>query len=127
MKFSIKHFFSKCDQIHSFLQIWLYLPKKSLMENFIFCAVCLIGQKFFSTIFRSRHHRCFIKKVFLKISQNSQESVCARVSFFNKTAGLMPTTLFKKKTLVLVFMRFLRRTFLQNTSGRLLLYIKPLM
>ena len=36
MKFSIKDFFSKCDQIRSFLQIWSYLLKKSLMENFIF-------------------------------------------------------------------------------------------
>ena len=31
--------FSKCDQIRSFLQIWSHLPKKSLIENFIFCAV----------------------------------------------------------------------------------------
>ena len=34
--FSIKYFFSKCDQILSFLRIWLHLLKKSLMENFIF-------------------------------------------------------------------------------------------
>ena len=39
MKFSIKDFFSKCDQIRSFPRIWSYLLKKSLMENFIFCAV----------------------------------------------------------------------------------------
>ena len=39
MKFSIKDFFSKCDQIHSFLWIWSHLLKKSIMENFIFCAV----------------------------------------------------------------------------------------
>ena len=39
MKFSIKDFFSKCDQIHSFLQIWSHLLKKPIMENFIFCAV----------------------------------------------------------------------------------------
>ena len=39
MKFSIIDFFIKCDQIHSFLQIWSHLLKKSLMENFIFCAV----------------------------------------------------------------------------------------
>ena len=41
MKFSIKDFFSKCDQIRSFLQIWLHLPKKSLMKNFIFRAVSI--------------------------------------------------------------------------------------
>ena len=39
IKFSIKDFFSKCDQIGSFLQIWSYLLEKSVMENFIFCAV----------------------------------------------------------------------------------------
>ena len=39
VKFSIKDFFSKCDQIRSFLRIWSHLLKKSLMENFIFCLV----------------------------------------------------------------------------------------
>ena len=39
MKFPIKDFFSKCDQIHSFLRIWAHLPKKSLMGNFFFCAM----------------------------------------------------------------------------------------
>ena len=39
MKFSITDFFSKCDQIRSFLQIWSQLLKESVMENFIFCAV----------------------------------------------------------------------------------------
>ena len=38
-KFSIKDFFSKCDQIRKKLWIWSRLLKKSLMENFIFCAV----------------------------------------------------------------------------------------
>ena len=39
MKFSIPDFFSKCDQIRRKLQIWSHLLKKSLTENFIFCAV----------------------------------------------------------------------------------------
>ena len=39
MKFSIKDFVSKCDKIRRKLRIWLRLLKKSLMENFIFCAV----------------------------------------------------------------------------------------
>ena len=39
MEFSIKDFFSKCDQIRSFPRIWSHLLKKALMENFIFCAV----------------------------------------------------------------------------------------
>ena len=40
MKFSIKDFFIKFDQIRS----WSHLLKKSLMENFIFCAVVLLNQ-----------------------------------------------------------------------------------
>ena len=39
MKFFIKDFSSKYDQIRSFQRIWSHLLKKSLMENFIFCAV----------------------------------------------------------------------------------------
>ena len=39
MKFSVEDFFSKCDQIRSFLRIWSHLLKKCSMENFIFCTV----------------------------------------------------------------------------------------
>ena len=40
MKFSITDFFSKCDQICSFLRIWSRLLKKSLMVGLIFsCSV----------------------------------------------------------------------------------------
>ena len=45
MKFSIKDFFSKCDQTHRNLRIWSHLLKKSLMENFIFCAVSVCSSK----------------------------------------------------------------------------------
>ena len=41
MKFSIKEFFSKCEQIHRKLRIWSHLLKKSLKENFFFCTVWL--------------------------------------------------------------------------------------
>ena len=39
MKFSIMDFFSICDQICRKLPIWSHILKKSLMENFILCAV----------------------------------------------------------------------------------------
>ena len=42
MKFSIKNFFCKCDQIQ-IGQNWSHLLKKSLMENFNFCAVTVIN------------------------------------------------------------------------------------
>ena len=41
-KFSIKNFFSKCEQIRSFPRVWSHLPKKSLIKNFIFCAMSVI-------------------------------------------------------------------------------------
>ena len=39
MNFSMKDFFSKCDQIRRKLRIWSHLLKKSIIENFIFCVV----------------------------------------------------------------------------------------
>ena len=39
IKFSIKDFSSKYDQIRRKLRIWSHILEKSLMENFIFCAV----------------------------------------------------------------------------------------
>ena len=55
--------------------------------------------------------RCSAKKVFLKISQNSQENTCARISFLIK---FRPATLLEKR---LWHSWFLRTPFLQNTSG----------
>ena len=43
MKFSIRDFSSKCDQIRSFLRIWSHLLKIFVMENCIFCAVVYLG------------------------------------------------------------------------------------
>ena len=45
MKLSIKDFFSKYDQIRSFLRIWSQLWKKSWTGNFVFCAVSLEASK----------------------------------------------------------------------------------
>ena len=47
MKFLIKNFFSKCDQIHSFLRIWSHLLKKSLIEKFISRAVASVRKQLF--------------------------------------------------------------------------------
>ena len=60
--------------------------------------------------------KCSVKKVFLKISQNSQENTCARVLFFNKVAGIRPATLFNKRIwhrcYPVNFTKFLRTPFL---------------
>ena len=39
MKFCINDSFSKCDQVRSFLWIWLHLLNIFLLESFIFCAM----------------------------------------------------------------------------------------
>ena len=66
MKFSNKKFFSKCYQIRSFLRIWTHLLKKSLMENFIFCAVIhiKIGSSYFYTSIYERIGFCGWSDVF---------------------------------------------------------------
>ena len=52
-----------------------------------------------TAINRSSHQRCSIKKVFLKISQNSQENTCARVSSCRPHAR----NFIKRETLAQVF------------------------
>ena len=48
MKFFVKDFFSKCDQMDRLL-------KKSLMENFIFCAVMLRHFSYMKKVIFLRH------------------------------------------------------------------------
>ena len=43
MKFSIKEFFIKCDQIRSFLRMWSHLLKKKLYEKLYFFVQWLLG------------------------------------------------------------------------------------
>ena len=45
------NFFSKCDQIHCFLQIWSQLIKKSLMENFNYSSIPLLS--------KTSQHQCW--------------------------------------------------------------------
>ena len=45
MKFSIKDFFSKCDQMRRKLRIWSYFLKKSLIDNLFFCAAHILLSK----------------------------------------------------------------------------------
>ena len=48
MKFSIKDFFSKCDQIRRKLRIWSHWQQKPLMENFIFVQWKISSEALFS-------------------------------------------------------------------------------
>ena len=64
----------------------------------------------------SQKLRCSIKKVFLKISRKSQEKTCARVSFLIKLQAVWHSFF------PMNFLKLLGTPFLQNTSGRLLLF-----
>ena len=44
------------------------------------------------SVYRSSHWRCSKKRVFLKISQNSEENTCAKSLFLNNVVGLNNTS-----------------------------------
>ena len=74
--------------------------------------------------------RSSVRKVFLEISQNSPENVCARVSFLIKLQGLKPATLLKKRLwhrcFPVNFAKFLRTPFLiEHLWWLLLVVLKP--
>ena len=74
---------------------------------------------------RSSHQRCSVKKMFLEISQNSQESTCSMVFVLIKLQVWSATLLRKRlwhRCFPVNFAKFLRAPLLQNTSRRLLLY-----
>ena len=80
MKFSIKDFFRKCDQICSFLRIWAHLLKKSLLENFVFCAVFeIFYAKGLRQCWNSRISRINIWRIFSQFRSSEK-----RVSFEEK-------------------------------------------
>ena len=72
MKFAIKDFFSKCDQICSFMRIWSHLLKKSLMDKFIVCAVqCFSSASCFVKQFLSSLY--FFEKIFYVFHESTQQ------------------------------------------------------
>ena len=108
------------------------LHRQNLCATIIFVSLLLqcrkniakTFKKCFRAFFRSSHRRCSIRKGVLEISQNSQENTCARVSFLIKLQA--SGNFAKKETLAQVFScefcEISRTPFLQNTSGRLLLF-----
>ena len=93
MKFSIRDFFSKCDQICRKLRIWLHLLKKSLMENFIF-VLCLMqmlrpfsGVKYVNDPMLSLYRNQFSKILFFS-KQVNPAGICL-FQIKNKNAGTM--------------------------------------
>ena len=77
-------------------------------------------------IVKSSHQRCSMKQGVLRnFTKFTGKYLCQNI-IVNKVAGLRPATLLKKRLwhrcFPVNFVKFLRTRFLQNTSGRLLLY-----
>ena len=99
--FSNKDFFSKCDKISNLLWIWSSLLKRSLMENFIFCAVLkspvwksfsYFLEKSFSNFQGTELSYIFFKKVFLIFwERNIQNPDIFRTRSIFKTRGIFRT------------------------------------
>ena len=96
MKFSIKDFFSKCDQIRRKLRIWSHLLKKSLMKNFIFCVVIeqlhdLLKTEKFRSVFSSLLllHVLSASVVMNKLGQVLLENIWFYYCFTDSISGEM--------------------------------------
>ena len=74
--------------------------------------------------------RCSVKKMFLKISQNSQENTCARVSFLIKIQALglqlYQKERLRRKCFPANFAKFSRITFFIEHFWWLLLFLETL-
>ena len=117
----------------------VYLTRKILVWNcsfvfykFLNTRSTMIKVPLFSFIykinlnpFRSSRRRCSVKKGFLRNSSKFTTKHLCQSLFFDKVAALRPATLLKERfwhrCFVVNFEEFLRKPFLQNTSGRLLL------
>ena len=107
--------------------IMFVLSKEIVLECFFtvktfWSVLQTLGHKY-TSIFRSHHQRCYIKIGFLKNFAKFTGKHCTRVSFLIKSQACN----FIKKRLwhmcfPVNFEKFLRTRFLQNTSGRMLLY-----
>ena len=91
LKFSINGFFSKCDQIRRKLRIWSHLLKKSLMENFIFCAVRAVISQQHMTAYAGNTS---VSQIFL-VSSKLIKTCAIFLTPFNGVLGLGLTSVMK--------------------------------
>ena len=116
IKLHCKDTATACNLSKTEISLWIYLmlaikiSHNHLTDNFI---PRIINQ--ISRFGKAVAQRCCVKKVFLEISQNSQKNTCATVSILLKKRLC-------HRCFPVNFVKFLRTSFLQNTSGRLLLW-----
>ena len=77
MKLSIKGFFIKCDRSRSFLRIWSHLLKKSLKENFFYCAVHHFTRESPKTSYYRDYRKFDIDCVSSELSRELDSNFCS--------------------------------------------------
>ena len=101
--------------VHNLTKIYSVSLKLSYWKHIWTAFSPTFGLQYFRRLFLLTEtvvKRCSVKKVLLEISQNLQENTCARISFFDKVAGLRPKN----------FAKFLRTPFPTEQFRWLLLY-----
>ena len=90
---------------------FIFIYRRNIFVFLIF----IKSQWLFLNYTKADSRRYFAKKVFLKISQNSQENTCGQCLLVHKVQGLTSATLFKKKLwqscVSVIFGKFLRTRF----------------
>ena len=113
-----KKAYTKISALARVCQYMNLLKRKNLMNDFFDSSVVHLYGCVIIALIRSNLPAVSCKKVPLKISQNSRENTCARVSFLIKlqAAGYRPATLLKKRIwqrcFPVNFVKFLRTPFL---------------
>ena len=79
-----------------------YLYLYTQLENFFLQD--WLNEAYWLTPTTSSHRKCSIKKLFLKVSQYSQENICVRVSFLTKLQTFSAATLLKRDSNTGVFL-----------------------
>ena len=116
MKFSTKDFFSKCDQIRRKLRIWSHLLKKSLMKNFIFCAM--------STVSAAKETNKKIAKLSLRITLLLCMFLTPYIVATNLVRGIIPSQLSYNKRSLLELVYCLTLIFINaNSLANALLFL----
>ena len=133
---SRSHMFFKVSILKNFAMLEpLSNNKPSFTEHLRWLLLNFCGSKYFfvaeygiycwqSHRFRSSHQRCSVRKGVLRnFAKLTGKHKCQNL-FFNKVAGLRPSTLLKKRLwhrcFPISFAKFLRTPFIENTYGRLL-------
>ena len=105
IKFSIKDFFSKCNQIRSFLAIWSHLLKNSLMENFIFCAVWVISitlVDIYAALLKNRYHLVSWLNVTACINLKATNEIVYMYAISNKNIVLNRVSNYKSGNFIML-------------------------